>query len=99
MIERRFFVAGACAVLAAISATSAQAFETRSFDAKAFEAAQPAGKPILIEVTAPWCPTCKAQKPILSTLSQMPKFHDLVAFQIDFDSQKDLLKKFDVFMQ
>ena len=29
----------------------------------------------------------------------MPKFHDLVAFQIDFDSQKDLLKKFDVFMQ
>jgi len=68
-------------------------------DAAAFAAAQAAGKPILVEVTAPWCPTCKAQKPIISGLAAKPKFKDLVVFQIDFDSQKELLKKFDVFMQ
>jgi len=75
------------------------AAEPKPFDAAAFGAAQAAGKPILVEVTAPWCPTCKAQKPILSGLAGKPKFKDLVIFQIDFDSQKELLKKFDVFMQ
>ena len=69
------------------------------FDQTAFEAAQAAGKPILIEVTAPWCPTCKAQAPILARLKRDPKFKELVSFEIDFDSQKDLLKKFNVQMQ
>ena len=88
------FVAASLAVSA-----SAFAFEAKTFDAKAFEAAQMAGKPVLIEVTAPWCPTCKAQKPILSNLGKDPKFKDLIVFQIDFDTQKDLLRKFDVRMQ
>jgi thiol-disulfide isomerase/thioredoxin len=99
MIDRRlmlkgFFVAASFAV-----SPSAFAFEAQTFDAKAFEAAQMAGKPVLIEVTAPWCPTCKAQKPILSNLGKDPKFKDMVVFQIDFDTQKDLLRKFDVRMQ
>lgn len=94
MILKGFFVAGAFA-----ASSSAFAFESKAFDAKAFEAAQMAGKPVLIEVTAPWCPTCKAQKPILSNLAKDPKFKDMVVFQIDFDTQKDLLRKFDVRMQ
>lgn len=64
------------------------------FEQSAFDAAQKAGKPILVEVTAPWCPTCKAQAPILSELRAMPKFKDLVVFAVDFDSQKDALKTF-----
>jgi thioredoxin 1 len=70
--------------------------EDQRFNQKAFEAAQAAGKPILVEVTAPWCPVCKAQAPILSRLKADPRFKDLAAFTIDFDSQKDLLKKFNV---
>ena len=68
----------------------------QKFDQKAFEAAQVAGKPILIEVTAPWCPTCKAQAPILSRLKGEARFKNLASFKIDFDSQKDLLRKFNV---
>lgn len=94
LILKGFFVAASLAVSA-----SAFAFEAKRFDAKAFEAAQMAGKPVLIEVTAPWCPTCKAQKPILFNLGKDPKFKDMVVFQIDFDTQKDLLRKFDVRMQ
>lgn len=72
------------------------ALDKAAFDAKAFEDAQAAGKPILVEITAPWCPTCKAQAPILAKLSSTPKFKDLVRFNIDFDTQKDLLHKFNV---
>jgi thiol-disulfide isomerase/thioredoxin len=66
------------------------------FDKTAFAAAQRAGKPILIEVTAPWCPTCKAQAPILKELRNQPKFGNLVTFTVDFDNGKDLLRQFKV---
>ena len=95
MVNRRLTLIGFAVAVNFAMAGYATAFQTQSFDEKSFEAAQAAGKPILIEVTAPWCPTCKAQKPILSQLSQQPKFKDMMAFQIDFDSQKDLLRKFD----
>jgi thioredoxin 1 len=66
------------------------------FTAAAFAAAQGEGKPILIDVTAPWCPVCAKQHPILSQLEQTPELRDLVVFDVDFDSQKDVLKQFHV---
>jgi len=97
---RRTIVAALLALAAGLSLGAlASAADKKPFDPAAFEAAQAAGKPILVEVTAPWCPTCKAQAPILSQLRGEPRFKDLVSFNIDFDSQKDLLKKFDVRMQ
>ena len=86
-------------VLALAPVATAQASETRTFTPAAFEAAKKAGGPILVEVTAPWCPTCKAQKPILSELSAHPKFAKLAIFQVDFDSQKDALKMLGVQIQ
>ena len=100
MIDRRsLLVAGLAVAGYFASPAPSAAFKSRTFDPTAFEAAQRAGKPVLIEVAAPWCPTCKAQRPILSLLGKDPRFKDLVAFQIDFDTQKDLLRKFDVRMQ
>lgn len=96
MLNRRHIL-GALALTTALSfAAPAFAMEKKPFDAKAFEAAQAAGKPILLEVHAPWCPTCKAQEPILSKLSSEAKFKNMVRFNIDFDSQKDLLRKYNV---
>lgn len=99
MISRRFLLQTAVAGVGTMTLVPAHAFQARPFDASAFEAAQAAGKPILLEVSAPWCPTCKAQKPILSSLAAKAKFKDLVAFEIDFDNQKDLLRKFRVTTQ
>lgn len=81
------------------SASPAYATEAATFTQAAFEAAQKAGGPILVEVTAPWCPTCKAQKPILSKLFSEPRFAKLKVFSVDFDSQKDVLKMLGVRMQ
>lgn len=96
MINRRLLLAASAAVpfLGTASQAAAQAFT-----AAAFEAAQAAGRPILIEVTAPWCPTCRAQKPILSDLTASERFRDFVVLTVDFDSQKDVLRQFRVQMQ
>jgi thiol-disulfide isomerase/thioredoxin len=95
MMHRRQLLGAIAAATLAIG-TPAFAADVKPFDQKAFDAAQAAGKPILIDVFAPWCPVCKAQAPILAKLRAEPRYSQLVSFKIDFDSQKDLLKKFNV---
>ena len=90
----------ACLSVVFISlAPHAWALDPVPFSDRAFRAAQSAGKPILVHVTAPWCPTCAQQKPILQKLEQSAEFGDMVVFDIDFDHQKDLLRRFNVQMQ
>jgi thiol-disulfide isomerase/thioredoxin len=89
------------ATVAASTALVAPAFTTeiKTFDLASFAAAQKAGKPIFVAIHASWCPTCKAQKPILSELMAEPKFENLVNFVVDFDTQKDAVKFFGARMQ
>jgi len=91
-MDRRRLLTTLVAVAVLAVTPLAHAADSKPFDQKAFEAAQASGKPILIDVFAPWCPTCKAQAPILARLRDEPKYKDLVSFKIDFDSQKDLLR-------
>src|SRR4051812_5946841 len=100
MIGRRSFLhLSAIALLAPGLAAPAHAADAQPFADEAFEAAQAAGKPILVEVSAPWCPICRTQKPILAKLGTDPRFKDLVLFEIDFDSQKPLLRRFNARQQ
>ena len=98
MLSRRSILK-ASLIGTAIVVSPALAETVPSFDAKAFAEAQNAGKPILVAIHAPWCPTCKAQAPILGDLLADPKFRELVYFVIDFDSQKDLVNRFGARMQ
>lgn len=79
--------------------SSAWANATVPFSAEAFKAAQASGSPILVEIHADWCPTCKAQKPILDKLTSDPKFKDLKIFRVDFDAMKPVVKQFGAQMQ
>ncbi|MBX9931487.1 MAG: thioredoxin family protein [Methylobacterium sp.] len=87
------------AVLSLVLAGPGYAANSARFSPEAFEAAQKAGKPILVEVSAPWCPICKSQKAVLAKLVRDPRFKNLQIFDVDFDSQKDVLRRFDARMQ
>ena len=101
ILSRRAFngtiAASALAVVGLSS--SAWANPTVPFSAEAFKAAQAAGSPILVEIHADWCPTCKAQSPILDRLTAEPKFKDLKIFRVDFDAMKPVVREFGAQMQ
>ena len=59
---------------------------------QAFENSQHEGRPILVHITAPWCPYCAKQRPILDSLENKAAFKDLVVYNIDFDTQKDFVR-------
>ncbi len=69
------------------------------FSDPAFQAAQKQGKPILVEITASWCPVCAKQRPILSQLLADPRFRDMVVYNVDFDAQKDVVRELGAHMQ
>ena len=96
MISRRVFAAIAIALTAAFAVP---ALAATKFTPAGLAEAQKAGKSILVEVSAPWCPVCRVQKVVLGELGQQERFKNLVAFEIDFDTQKDALKALNVRMQ
>jgi len=52
-----------------------------------------------VQILAPWCPICRAQKPILAALSADSRFKTLAVFTIDFDTQRELVRRFGAQMQ
>ncbi|OBV12009.1 thioredoxin family protein [Erythrobacter dokdonensis] len=95
MLRFASLVAAIGALLAAALTVAARA-ETpagwQAYDAKAFAAAQAAGTTIVVDVHASWCPTCRAQAPILDELRK-ERANDKVAFvKVDFDKEKAFLK-------
>ncbi len=94
MTLRHFAKASLALAIVALTTLGASAAERKTFDETAFAAVQAQGKPILIDISAPWCPTCQAQKPIIQKLSAEPQYKDLTIFDVDFDTRKDVLRKF-----
>jgi thioredoxin 1 len=93
MFSRSLFLASAL-VAGALFAAPASAAEMIDYSAKSFEAAKSAGRPILVEIHASWCSTCKAQTQVLGALESAPQFKDLLVVRVDFDSQKDVVRQF-----
>lgn len=88
MLSRR----GVLAALACLVSLTAAVAAEKPFTPDAFAAAQGAGKSVIVHVYAPWCPTCRAQEPIVQKLEADPKFAGVETFRVDFDSQKEALK-------
>ena len=79
--------------------TGALAGEIKPFNQHDFDKLTHDGKPVVLDVSAPWCPTCKAQKPIVDGLMKQPAYADVTLMTLDFDSAKSTLRQFNVNMQ
>ena len=90
--------AGAAATLVLADPFAAAASEL-PFSRAAFDQAVASGRPVILAVHASWCPTCKAQKPIMDALMHEPRRKDVTLFVADFDTESALKKQLHVAQQ
>ena len=69
------------------------------FNQAEFAAAKAAGKPIAVVFHADWCPTCRAQAPLLKNLSEKPEFSSVTLYIANYDAEKTLKKSLGVTQQ
>ena len=86
------------AVALTVFVTLASAVEM-PFDSMQFDSMLAAGKPVAVVFHADWCPTCRAQAPVLKELAQKPELKDLRLFVANFDTEKALKKSLGVTKQ
>lgn len=70
-----------------------------AYSKAAFDSAIAAGKPVIVDFKASWCPTCKAQKPIVDALLAEPKRQAVTLFAADYDTEIALKKQLRVAQQ
>jgi len=60
------------------------------FDPVHHEAMRDSGMPFAVVFHADWCPTCRAQTPVLKDLPHSPEFMGVTLFVANFDTEKVL---------
>jgi thioredoxin 1 len=95
-MSRRLLAGLALGWIVAAAPSPAQAAERAPWSEAAFAAAQAAGRPLIVEVTAPWCPTCRAQAPHVAAALAEPALAPALLLTVDFDTQKEALRRLGV---
>lgn len=85
--------------ITAASTSLVMAGEIKPYSQQEFQRLTAGGKPVLLDISATWCPTCKQQKPIVESLMKQPAYKDVTTLMIDFDTSKPTLRKFKVTSQ
>ena len=88
-LAMRLLFSLAVVLLSGLAVNAAQPYDEASF-----KEAQAAGKTVLINVTASWCPTCKKQEPTIKAVEK--ERPNLVVYDVDFDTAKDVLQRLKV---
>ena len=86
MKHHRLF-ANVTACVVALVTSHALAAPILPFSTAALASALRAGKPILVDVHADWCPTCRRQAPTIAEIARDPAYAKLVILKLDFDKQ------------
>ncbi|HEY2623329.1 MAG TPA: thioredoxin family protein [Dyella sp.] len=89
------YLAGALCLMLASSAFAGEV----PFNQVQYDKAVAAGKPVVVYLHADWCPTCRAQQPIVDKLSAEPRLKDVTIFVADFDKETALEKALKVNQQ
>jgi thioredoxin 1 len=79
--RRRLMTIGVCAALVPGPARA----EPHAYSAAALADAQKLGRPVIVEIFAYWCNTCRAQKQVLDELELEQRYWQVIRLLIDFD--------------
>ncbi len=77
------------ALTLATVAAPAHALSSEPYSAERLTSLQEAGKTVLVDVHAPWCPTCRRQGEILTEALTEEAFKDIAVLTLDWDSQRE----------
>ena len=88
-------VAGLCLAVS----TFAWAGPQEAYTPQRFQQLTGEGKPVLVAIHADWCPTCKAQKPLLHELMGKPEYKEVTELTVDYDKDKTAVQRFKAHMQ
>jgi thiol-disulfide isomerase/thioredoxin len=92
--------AAAAIYLAILTLLSTVAFAHEiPFNQTQFDVARAAGKPVAVVFHADWCPTCRAQAPVLKRLTETPEFKSVTLYIANFDTENALKKSLGVTKQ
>jgi len=84
---KRFILSALIVGAAAFSAPAQAATET-PFNTAAFAEAQAKGEPILVDVSAWWCPVCASQRSTIKRLVEDKRYASLHILKLNYDKQK-----------
>ena len=82
-------------ILMLLNSSSILAFGN-AFSQNEFDRTVEKGGVVLLHIHADWCSTCRAQDKILKSLMDNNNYPGLTIMEINFDTQKDLLKKYNL---
>lgn len=85
----KVFIACTAAWLLGLAAALTSAAEL-PFNQAQFDAARASGQAVAVVFHADWCPTCRAQAPVLKVLAASPELKALTLYVADFDTEKAL---------
>lgn len=91
-------IAGALALILVLAIGTAGAAEA-PYDEATFHKLLSSGQPVALDFSASWCPTCRAQAPLLRSITAEPGFKDLTLMVADYDKEMALRKTYNVSMQ
>jgi thioredoxin 1 len=92
------YIAGTLALILVLAIGVARAAEA-PYDDAAFHKLLASGQPVALDFSASWCPTCRAQAPLLRSITGEPAFRDLTLLVADYDKEIGLRKSYNVSMQ
>ena len=85
--------------LALLAVSPVKAAEFKEFDASALAVAQAEGRPVLLDVSAWWCPVCASQNSTIKQTVGAAAYTKLIIFHIDYDRQEAVWKGYGVVKQ
>lgn len=87
-------VTTALLMVTAFAIAGEQPFSTATFDRLLAD-----GRPVVVDFHADWCPTCRAQAPIVRELLSTPEFKNLTVLVANYDTEAALRKSLKVAKQ